>query len=308
LGRPLSINDKNGSVKFDGVAKQYNSASSSLGLTYQIDKFSTLKFNISQGFRAPNIAEISSNGKHEGAFRYEYGNPNLKSEISHQFDIAYFLNTDHVTLELTPFANFISNYIFSEKLNAVNGGDSIPDLQNPTPAYKFAQGNAQLLGGEVYFDLHPHPFDWLHIENAFSFVQAVQKNQPDSTRYLPFIPAAKYRGELRAQVKTLNKRLNNAYAKFTIDHYFAQNHYYAAYNTETATPAYTLLSAGLGVDIQAFKRKDFMSIYVNIDNLANVAYQNHLSRLKYAPENVATGRTGIYNMGRNVSVKLIVNL
>jgi len=28
--------------------------------------------------------------------------------------------------------------------------------------------------------------------------------------------------------------------------------------------------------------------------------------LKYAPENPATGRVGVYNVGRNFSVKLIV--
>jgi iron complex outermembrane recepter protein len=307
LERPLSIKGELGTIKFNALKKVYNNFSGSLGMTYQIDKKSTVKVNFSQGFRAPNIGEISSNGAHEGTFRYEYGNPNLKSELSHQLDIAYFFNSDHITFELTPFANFISNYIFSEKLNNTNGGDSIPDALNPIPAFKFAQSNAQLLGGEIYLDIHPHPFDWLHIENSFSLVQATQKNQSDSTKYLPFIPAAKYRGELKAQFKTVNKWLNNAYIKCTIDHYFEQNKYYSAYNTETATPAYTLLSFGMGATIAAFKRKDFMSIYLNADNLTNVAYQNSLSRLKYAPENLATGRIGIYNIGRNVSLKMIFN-
>ncbi len=39
--------------------------------------------------------------------------------------------------------------------------------------------------------------------------------------------------------------------------------------------------------------------------MTDVAYQSHLSRLKYTPENQATGRTGIYNMGRNISFKLV---
>jgi iron complex outermembrane recepter protein len=307
LERPTTVNDF-ATLKFQGIQKNYSSASGSMGLTYQIDKVSSMKFNISQGFRAPNIAEISSNGVHEGSFRYEYGNPDLKSEISHQLDIAYFLSSDHVSFELTPFANFIANYIFSEKLESRLGGDSIPDPLNPIPAFKFAQGNARLLGGEIYLDIHPHPFDWLHIENSFSFVQATQKNQPDSTKFLPFIPPPKYRGELKAQFKTLGKHLNNGYIKFAIDHYFQQNKYFSAYGTETATPAYTLLSAGIGANIQAFKRPDFISLYISAENLVDVVYQNHLSRLKYAPENLATGRIGVFNMGRNVSLKIIVNL
>ena len=98
-------------VKFTKFNKNYSGISGSLGLSYQLDKQSTIKLNLSRGFRAPNIAELSSNGIHEGTFRYEIGDINLKSEISHQIDAAYFLNSDHISFEFTPFVNFISNYI-----------------------------------------------------------------------------------------------------------------------------------------------------------------------------------------------------
>ncbi len=308
LGFPISVKDSTTNLKFNPITANYSSFSGSIGLSYQINKKSTIKFNLSRGFRAPNIAEISSNGKHEGTLRYEYGNPSLKSEVSHQIDIAYFINADHVTLEFTPFANLISNYIFSEKITSAFGGDSIPDPSEPTPAYKFTQGNATLFGGEIYLDVHPHPFDWLHIENSFSYVQATQSKQSDSTKYLPFIPAPKYRGELKAHFNQVGKHLSNAYLKFAVDYYFQQNKFFAAYNTETGTPAYTLLSAGMGASVKAFNRKDFMNIYISAENLADVAYQSHLSRLKYAPQNPLTGRNGVYNMGRNLSVKVIFNL
>lgn len=44
------------------------------------------------------------------------------------------------------------------------------------------------------------------------------------------------------------------------------------------------------------------------DYLLNRAYQNHLSRLKYADPNVITGRRGVYNMGRNVTFKVVIPL
>jgi len=308
LGNPVSVEDATTELKFKPINKDYNSFSGSIGLSYQVDKKSTLKFNLSRGFRAPNIAEIASNGRHEGTFRFEYGTAELKPEISHQIDIAYFLNTQHVTLEVTPFANFISNYIFSEKLISKSGNDSIPDPADPAPAYKFAQGNATLLGGEFYIDVHPHPLDWLHIENSFSYVRATQNNQSDSTKYLPFIPAPRYRGELKAQFKRTGNKLTNAYVKFGIDYFFRQDNYFKTFNTETGTPAYWLVSAGVGANVKGFHRSDFLSIYISAENLADVAYQSHLSRLKYAPQNPLTGRNGIYNMGRNVSLKLIFSL
>jgi iron complex outermembrane receptor protein len=44
------------------------------------------------------------------------------------------------------------------------------------------------------------------------------------------------------------------------------------------------------------------------NNLLDIGYQSHLNRLKYAPENPATGRIGIYNMGRNFAIKMMVPL
>lgn len=308
LENPVQTEDSTTTLKFDAFNSNYNGISGSLGLSYQINKKSTLKFNLSRGFRAPNIAEISSNGKHEGTLRFEYGNPDLKSEISHQIDLAYFYNSDHLSFEVTPYTNFISNFIFSEKLKNALGGDSIPDPQEPTPAYRFAQGNATLTGGEIYVDLHPHPLDWLHIENTFSYVQARQNKQPDSTRYLPFIPAPRYRGEIRAQFKKAGNCVTNFYIKFGVDYFWQQNKFFSAYGTETATPAYTLLSAGMGAQVKVGKRSDFVSIYLAAENLADAAYQSHLSRLKYAPQNPLTGRNGVYNMGRNISMKLIFKI
>lgn len=308
IGASTHPDDPEATLKFPSFNNSYNSISGSIGATFQPDAVSSFKINISRGFRAPNIAELASNGQHEGTFRYEYGNRDLQAEVSTQLDIAYFLNDDHVTVELTPFINNINNYIFIEKLNSIFGGDSIPDTASLTPAYRFTQGKAQLTGAEIYVDIHPHPLDWLHLENAFSFVNAIQKNQPDTSRYLPNTPAPKYRCVLRAQFKSAGSKLHNVYFKIGLDYYFRQQHYFAAYGTETATPAYTLLSAGMGSDIALFGKKDFLQVYISAENLADIAYQSHLSRLKYAPLNPLTGRQGVYNMGRNISLKILFNI
>ena len=89
---------------------------------------------------------------------------------------------------------------------------------------------------------------------------------------------------------------------------FDQDKPFTAYNTETATPGYTLINAGIGTDVISKKTKTLFSIYFTALNIADVAYQNHLSRLKYAEENLATGRMGVYNMGRNFSIKLNIPL
>ena len=78
-------------------------------------------------------------------------------------------------------------------------------------------------------------------------------------------------------------------------------------NTETMTPAYTLLNLSAGTEL-FLNGKKRAEIYIIGNNLTNKAYQNHLSRLKYTDINPVTGRQGIYNMGRNIQLKVIIPL
>ena len=97
----------------------------------------------------------------------------------------------------------------------------------------------------------------------------------------------------------------NAYVAANVDWYLQQNHYFAAYDTETVTPSYLLIGLSAGTDIQVRGRK-IAELHFLVDNLTDVCYQDHLSRLKYADLNVITGRRGVFNMGRNFVLKLAV--
>ena len=92
-----------------------------------------------------------------------------------------------------------------------------------------------------------------------------------------------------------------------LDNVSSQNNPFTGYNTETITPGYTLVNVGMGTHIK-HNGKQICSVTLVAQNLGDVAYQNHLSRLKYTDENMATGRMGVYNMGRNFSFKLNVPL
>jgi iron complex outermembrane receptor protein len=309
FGMPIVIDTGVYFVKFNPLSKQTINFSAAAGLSYQYSNKSNFKINLSRGFRAAAVSELASNGIHEGSFRYEFGNENLKSEYNHQLDFVYNYTSEHLNIEVSPFANFINNYIFVEKLTSATGTDSIINSEDPAPAFKFKQSNAFLYGSEIFVDFHPHPIDWLHIENSFSFVNAIKMNSTDSTRYLPFVPPAHYRIDVRAQTKSIGKSIKNAFVKFSVDHYFAQNKVYTAYGTEQATPAYTLIGAGMGADLIFSKQQTSpIKLLLNVENLGDVIYQSHLSRLKYAPINPLSGRQGVFNMGRNFSIKLIYTI
>ncbi len=301
-GNPADIHDPGATVKFNSIETGFGGLSGSAGITWQISKLFFSKFNLASGFRAPNIAELGSNGVHEGSFRYEVGNPDLSREQSFQADVTLGINSEHVTGEINLFNNAVRNFIYSRKSDDIILPDSITEGLS---VYQFTSGNANLSGGEISIDIHPHPLDWLHFENSFSIVEGILKNQPDSSHYLPAIPAARFNSEIQASFRKHYAIFSNMFIKLEYEYTFEQGNIYSENNTETVTPSYSLFTFGLGTDLTS-KNKTLLSLVFNISNIFDEGYQNHMSRLKYAPENFATGRAGVFNTGRNFTFKIIV--
>lgn len=300
----------NGEQKFNRFAHNFSNVSGSVGLAYQAAPKTTLKMNIARGFRAPNFAELASNGAHEGTNRYEVGNTDLKSEVSVQADAGIEIASEHISLSASVFYNNISNFIFYEKLANSAGQDSIihdAESGNDLNVYRFDQHNAHLYGAEFHVDIHPHPLDWLHFENTFSYTIGRFNTALAGTTNLPFIPAARLVSELRGNFFSKGKSLKNLYISVSDDYTFKQNNPFTGYNTETATGSYVIVNAAVGTEILN-KGKQIFSIHLSASNLGDAAYQNHLSRLKYTSVNNVTGRQGVYEMGRNFSIKINVPL
>ena len=297
-----------GGVKFNKFSRSFSNFSGSAGVSYEATSRLTLKANLARGFRSPTLAELASNGAHEGTNRYEYGEQSLGSETSLQLDGGLNFNYEHFSIDISAFYNRLNDFIFYRKLESVFGGDSLVNNGGDfIPAFKFNQQDAKLAGFEASIDIHPHPLDWLHFENSVSFVRGRFDNPIDGSNNIPLIPAAQLTSELKADFKKLNNTIHNFYAKLEWDKTFKQNNPFTGFETETATDGYALLNAGVGADIVNGK-KILFSLYIGANNITDVAYQSHLSRLKYTAENMTTGRMGVFNTGRNFSFKVNVPL
>jgi len=305
---PVSGADTTGASKiFSNYHSLFQGISGSVGATYNVTNQLCIKLDVARGFRAPNIAEISANGVHPGTNIYQIGNPDFKPEFNVQPDLGIAFNSKYVVLSADVFYNYIQNYIYNQKLQSVHGGDSIIVAGNQT--FQFQQAAAQLYGFEFSLDIHP--VKSLHFDNGLSlvygdFIGKKGTTVPDSERYLPLIPPLHGTSEVRYDFSVKPAHMLNAFAKVGIVYYATQNRIYSAYGTETTTPGYVLLNAGIGSSFTNKKGKTIVSVYLLGSNLLNTAYQDHLSRLKYFEfyPNNPTGHDGIYNMGRNISVKL----
>jgi len=261
---------------FEALDKSFENISASLGYKTVLFKKITSRFNIASGFKAPSLAELTSNGVHHGSNRFETGNSNLKNEQNFQSDISLEYNTDHFEVFANGFYNHINNYIFI----APTG-----ELEEAFFIYNYTQDNAKLYGGEIGWHLHPHPIDWLHLNSSFEIVIGKQKNG----NYLPLIPANKFTNTLKTEFKN-KKWLQNGFGAITLESTFKQNN---ISEFETSTSDYNIVNLGVGGTIK-LKTIDF-NINLNMNNVFNESYISHLSRLK---------TNGIPNIGRNFITSL----
>lgn len=306
---------EDGERRFTDFSRHFNGLTGSIGAVCNINEHFNLRLNVARGFRTPNMSELASNGVHEGSIRYELGDQRLKAEYSLQADLGLDFTSRYVSAQLALFANRINNYIFTHRV--------AEEIEEGYLTYIYTQGDARLLGFEAGIDFHP--IHSVHFSNTFSYVDAQMIDATPDTKYLPFTPAPHWTSELKWELfhhahSTVSSHamheyrhahpkgglaLNNLYIAAGLDSYLKQTHIYSADDTETETPGYALISLSAGTDIQLHNKK-VAELYITADNLLNKAYQNHLSRLKYADVNTVTGRRGVYNMGRNITFKVVV--
>ncbi|MGB5499595.1 MAG: TonB-dependent receptor, partial [Maribacter sp.] len=266
---------------FEKLDRNFNSVNAAVGYKFNISKKSIARLNLATGFRAPNLAELTSDGVHEGTNRYEIGNPNLEREQNVQADISLEYKNKHIEFFVNGFYNAIKDYIFIEPNGEVIGEDDV---------FVYQQESADLYGGEIGFHLHPHPLDWLHLESSFETVIGKQKNGS----YLPLIPANSLVNTIRVESKNAHKWINNEYAFITLRSVFDQNN---VGNFEEPTKGYNLVGLGFGGNLVIFNTP--LEMRLSAQNIFDKTFISHLSRLK---------TDGIANIGRNISLAVSIPL
>lgn len=256
--------------------KTMPSVNGAFGFSFNPDEHLNMKVNFSTGFRSGNLAELSSNGLHEGTLRWEVGDPNLKIEQNINSETALNYNGDDFSFSVAAFYNHFTNYIFLMGTGVQYLGFDV---------FRFRQSNADLYGGEMSFGIHPSQVKWFTYRSDLSTVTG----KLSSGNYLPFIPANKLHNEV---VFSFEKNKNISPVSFTVsaDNIFAQKH---PAQFETPTAAYTLINAGASLVLHKTERDITLSIAAN--NILNKNYYDHLSRFK---------EYSIHNIGRNISINI----
>lgn len=255
---------------FDGVT-------ASGGATFRPDNHWRFRLNVAQGFRAPDLAELFSNGPHPGTSRFERGDASFVREqnVQTDFGIRYTKNGFSISGEV--FYNHIDNYIFFSPTD-----EMVEDLT----VWVFEQADARLYGGELELGYQPTAAKWVTFGTSYSWV--IGQRRSDDT-FLPYIPAFQWAQNVDFRLKSMG-RIQRPYISLLGSFVFDQNR---AAPLEEATPGYYLLGLNIGGNIQV--ANNVLDVYVSGTNLLNKAYLDHMSLFR---------PFGINQLGRNIALNV----
>ncbi|SOD81888.1 TonB-dependent receptor [Spirosoma fluviale] len=271
----------------------WQNANGSLGIAYQLRPELTLTGNLSTAWRAPNVADLYSNGLHQSAVAYERGNPNLRPEQALNSNLVLAYVGKRLSGEIGVYSNRIDNYIYLKP-------DSVPVVRQrgAFPSYTYDQVRATFRGVDA--SLTYKFTEQLAFTTKNSLLFAYNKTDRD---YLVFIPPNRSDNSLRYDWSRWGK-LAKPYVSVT-GLYVARQNRAPSVTTRQENgaviftgdfapppPAYFLLGAEVGFQTQLGKQP--LSVILSGTNLANVAYRDYLNRFRYFAD----------EPGRNILLKV----
>lgn len=264
----------------------FHDLSWSAGLSRQIGERLVLKTNVSKSFRMPGATELGSNGIHHGSFRYELGDTTIRSEYAYQLDVGFVYRFENISFGMSPFAGYFPNFIF---LNP-SGSYLLPDGTEVEEAdagqiYRYEQTEAYRAGLESWIRMDVH--DNYSFQASAEYVAA-----GDGTYPLPFTPpfSTRFLAEYKLPVYWKLLHMTALGAEFVWS--AAQNQ---VARNEPQTPAYSLINLSFSTKILTPYFP--LSLDIQIQNLLNTRYLNHLSFYR---------QLGLPEAGRNAQLVITI--
>jgi len=235
-------------------SRNSNAFTASLGAVHQLGSGLTGSFSVARSFRAPTVQELFANGLDAPSATYSVGTATLKPEAGLGVDASLHGEFGGAAFEISPYVNFISNYIFG-----FLRGDTIQGF----PVRQFAATDARLAGFEASLSLAATPS--LVFEAHTDYVNAEDTRQHVP---LPFIPPL--RGLFRA-------RYQGSVYSGLIEWRLAARQTRLG-DGDTPTAGYAVMDVGLGM---RFTRGGMVSqLTLNCENIFDTVYRDNLSVIK----------------------------
>ena len=261
--------------------REFSYLSSSLGIKKIINKFE-INMWIMNAMRGPKIEELYSDGPHLGSYSYEIGEPNLELEKTYGFESSVGYKNSPINISLTTFYNYSPYYYQMSKIGEC-GDLSLTDClsagfiqQGVGPGgflYKYKTKGVESLIRGLEFNLS---YNYQRFKATYDFSLVRGDNLTNG------LPLSYINPDKQILVLEYQKELKNY--KLRLSKIHSQNR---LGEFESYTPSSFLVDLVIGYT------REKQNITIQLNNIFNKKYYNHLSKIKtISPE---AGRNIIIN-------------
>lgn len=258
----------------------YN-VSANAGGVFHLHNYVHLRVNYGTTWRPPNVSELYSDGVHHGAATFEIGDPGLKPERAHNFNLTFNLNTPRIRAEVTAFYYYMQDFIYLQPVQPPT-----LTIRGAFPTFRYQQSDVDMKGFDA--DISVNLTKRLELEYKMSMLWAWNYSTND---WLVLMPPNQYSGALTYHFKD-GKQLSGTYV--SVNALYMDKQWRAPAGQDYLPPpaAYFLLGAEAGTSIRIGSQQ--LDISIAVTNMLDTPYRNYLNRFRYYAD----------EMGRNVILRL----
>jgi iron complex outermembrane recepter protein len=250
--------------------RSFTGLSGSAGIYVPTWRNGAVVFNYTSSFRAPALEELYNRGPHLGNLTFEIGNPDLQRERGQGLELSLRHSSSRVRAEVTGFYNRLSDFVYLAPTGAEENGLIEAD---------YSQSDARYIGAEARVDTALARDLWLNL--GFDVVDAQLRR---SHVPLPRIPPARGRIGIDYRRGAFNIR----------PELVLSNRQFQIFPTETPTAGYAVGNV-TATYLIATQHVSHM-FGVNLFNLSDRLYRNHLSFIKEVAPEIGRGIRLTYTM------------
>jgi iron complex outermembrane receptor protein len=272
-------------LAFNAGARFNTTPSYSIGLNY----------NYSQ--RAPDIAEMFSDGLHHSLATIEYGNPFLTKETTHKIILDFDKKSGAFIFNLSPFLTYGDDFIIIEPTGVEQ------TIRGAFPIWEYSSVNAVMKGVDFDFTyaLSPkvelkHSTSWIHGTNVDTNTPLINIPPLTISNQIQFsLPQWNtFFVRLNSQNTLRQRRFpNNNFSKSLIEDGEKVD---KIVDISTPPNGYHTLGIELNWGPYALSTSK-VNVAVSFDNILNANYRDYLNRLRYYAD----------EMGRNIMLQIKIS-
>lgn len=239
---------------------RYSGISSAFGLSYRVNENWKLRLHNGVAWRPPSMAELYSNGLHQGAAAVEIGDSTLNEERSLNSSLNVEYQKGRWQFTGSAYVHLFSNFIYLQPVFPPT-----LTIQGAFPTFAYAQDQARLYGAEG-------TLSYQHAGWSSSLSASATRARRSTGDFLPQIPADRIRWQLAKELGPWKPSLQMLWVG-------KQWRFPAEADYAPPPDAYLLL--GASVEYQADKMVKDARIKLELRNLTNTRYRDYMNRYRY---------------------------